>query len=301
MSLYAPAYYSSFKCIAQKCRHSCCVDWEIDVDVCTLEKYINLNLTKDQAILPHIDVSGEGATIALSDDGRCPFLTDLGLCRIISEYGDEFISEICREHPRFYHTVNGRREVGLGLVCEEACRIVMESCGYDEFYEIEGGSGSGDVTDFDPLSHREKIYSILSDTAIPYRERILKIEREYSVSSDINSSEMWQAVFEGLELLNDEDKGIFSAIACKRRENDGFDKYLERALAYFVFRHVSVAKDMNSLRARLGFCLLSERILASYPLVSKDELFSLARAYSEEIEYSEENTAALIFEFECAL
>ena len=34
-----PRYYSDFKCIADKCRHSCCVGWEIDVDERTLVRY----------------------------------------------------------------------------------------------------------------------------------------------------------------------------------------------------------------------------------------------------------------------
>ena len=32
MKLYAPGYYKRFACIASKCRHSCCVGWEIDID-----------------------------------------------------------------------------------------------------------------------------------------------------------------------------------------------------------------------------------------------------------------------------
>ena len=39
MKLYAPSYYKSFKCIADKCRHSCCIGWEIDIDDDTFEYY----------------------------------------------------------------------------------------------------------------------------------------------------------------------------------------------------------------------------------------------------------------------
>ena len=41
MKLYAPAYYKNFKCIADKCEHSCCVGWEIDIDKETLDKYVH--------------------------------------------------------------------------------------------------------------------------------------------------------------------------------------------------------------------------------------------------------------------
>ena len=39
MKLFAPEYYKDFVCIADRCKHSCCVGWEIDVDKDTLEKY----------------------------------------------------------------------------------------------------------------------------------------------------------------------------------------------------------------------------------------------------------------------
>lgn len=39
MRIKVPEYYVSFKCIADKCKDSCCVGWEIDVDEVTREKY----------------------------------------------------------------------------------------------------------------------------------------------------------------------------------------------------------------------------------------------------------------------
>ena len=42
MKLIAPDYYPRFRCIADRCRHSCCVGWEIDVDEESLEKYAAL-------------------------------------------------------------------------------------------------------------------------------------------------------------------------------------------------------------------------------------------------------------------
>ena len=34
-----PDYYKDFKCIADKCRHNCCIGWEIDIDLDTAELY----------------------------------------------------------------------------------------------------------------------------------------------------------------------------------------------------------------------------------------------------------------------
>ena len=38
MKITAPDYYSQFKCIADQCRHTCCVGWEIEVDDEGLER-----------------------------------------------------------------------------------------------------------------------------------------------------------------------------------------------------------------------------------------------------------------------
>ena len=36
MKTFAPNYYPSFRCIADKCRHSCCVGWDVYIDEETL-------------------------------------------------------------------------------------------------------------------------------------------------------------------------------------------------------------------------------------------------------------------------
>ena len=36
MDVY-PNYYDKFKCIANRCKHSCCIGWEIDIDEDTME------------------------------------------------------------------------------------------------------------------------------------------------------------------------------------------------------------------------------------------------------------------------
>ena len=39
MKIYAPDSYPRFRCIADRCRHTCCVGWEIDIDPGTLAQY----------------------------------------------------------------------------------------------------------------------------------------------------------------------------------------------------------------------------------------------------------------------
>ena len=61
----------------------------------------------------------------MSQEGGCPFLTADGLCGVQQELGAEHISDICREHPRFYEWFGDYKEAGLGLCCEEVSRLVL--------------------------------------------------------------------------------------------------------------------------------------------------------------------------------
>ena len=39
MKILVPDYYPLFRCIAGKCRHNCCIGWEIDIDPDTHDFY----------------------------------------------------------------------------------------------------------------------------------------------------------------------------------------------------------------------------------------------------------------------
>ena len=116
MKIIVPDYYQDFRCIADKCRHSCCIGWEIDVDEDSLARFEAL-----PDIAPHI----EDGHIRLLENERCPFLNSDGLCDMIILHGEDTLCGICRDHPRFRNFWADRIEMGLGLVCEEACRIIL--------------------------------------------------------------------------------------------------------------------------------------------------------------------------------
>lgn len=299
MKIYFPLYYNKFSCIAERCRHSCCVGWEIGVDCETVARYKELDEVERDEILSHL---GDGGNMILCDGERCPFLRDDGLCRLIADHGDEYISRICREHPRFYHRVGERVECGIGASCEEACRIILSSDNYGDFYTAEHYAEIADETDLDTLSHREYIYSVLANKGISYRAKLAKIKERYSLSDSLFECEHWNNMLSELEYLDEAHRELISV-----GEECGAEElypYFERFFAYLVFRHLSVAESYDGLRARLGFCILLLFVLENATSVcdsSFESICEAARVISEEIEYSEDNTADLIFEFECLI
>ena len=82
MKLYAPKYYKRFRCISDKCEHSCCVGWEIDIYKGSMEKYKKLKNSYGPVIMDSISVEGT-PHFKLDSCDRCPHLDERGLCKII--------------------------------------------------------------------------------------------------------------------------------------------------------------------------------------------------------------------------
>lgn len=310
--LFAPPYYHDFTCIADRCRHSCCIDWEIGIDEATYTQYRQMG-----DILPTIQMCEDVPCFALREDGRCPHLNDDGLCRIILSHGEEYLSEICQNHPRFYNNIHSERtEVGLGLVCEEACRLILENetpFSLSKIDDLDGEEMSADEITFDPLPTRDRIIAVIEEPDRRFDETLAALQTAYKIS-DRRDPDKWLDRLLLLEILDpawERDlismKGRLHPTSAEHIHS--YDTYYKRLLTYFVYRHVSVAADPEDLRARLAFAILSVEMIRAFfeadisqpptlnPAGVPEKLIDWSRRYSAEIEYSEDNTDELIFGF----
>ncbi len=289
MKLYAPEYYKSFVCIADKCNHSCCVGWEIDIDSATFEKYKKCSDGYGLSILSSISTEGT-PHFKLCKGDRCPHLDEKGLCKIILGAGEDYLCDICREHPRFYNYTDVA-EVGLGMSCREAARLILSSPNYGVMAEVGEKSFSGDDLCFDGRAERKRVYKVLSDKKLSYKTRLKLLCNEYGI--ELGDDGRWLEKLNSMEYLDDAHRELFMSYSSKKHP-EGKDEYLERALAYFVYRHCTEALDEEDFCARLQFCLFLERLLASLICSQKAEALEetavLASIISEEIEYSDDNT-----------
>ena len=298
--LYAPKYYSNFACIADKCTHSCCVGWDVYIDRLTMEKYRDLDSPYAERIIGSIEGEDE-PHFRMCADGRCPHLDSNGLCKIILNCGEEYLSDICREHPRFYNESTRGVEVGLGMACEEAARIILSSDNYRDFDVIGEVPVKPESSEFDAIAEVEKVLEILSDEDNIYPERLTILHEKYEVSPSKIADSQWCKLLEGLEYLDEKHKKMFLVYSSDIATQGESDKLLERALAYFVYRHCASAQEEADFRASLGLALFLERLFAS--IIQKEGINEVlpatrvARIISEELEYSEENTDAIRMEF----
>ena len=293
MKLYAPQYYKGFKCIADKCEHSCCVGWEIGVDGEALKRYERLEGGYGDTVKKSICRDTEPHFKLCADD-RCPHLDEQGLCKIILNLGEGYLCDICREHPRFYNYTD-IAEVGLGASCPEAARIILSSPDYMSMEEVGEVSADGEI-EFNGRLARAEVYKILADASLCYNERLAKIYADYDIY--LEDDEAWLEKLSELEYLNESHRNLFMHYSSLCRP-EGVDEYLERFLAYLIYRHCTEAFDAEDFALRLSFCLFCERLAASLVVFegasSLGEVAALASIISEELEYSEENTEALTY------
>ena len=98
MKTIKPDYYDKFTCIASACDFTCCQDWNIAVDDLTQENWKKLKapeeMTRQSALLADYTKSqSDSNAIKLDEKGKCPFLNEEGLCRLVLKYGEECLSK----------------------------------------------------------------------------------------------------------------------------------------------------------------------------------------------------------------
>ena len=297
MKLFAPEYYKDFVCIADRCKHSCCVGWEIPVDDESAERYEALTEGYGDFVRRSLDENEDGRCFSMMPDGRCVHLDGRGLCKMITSLGEDMLCDICREHPRFYNITPRGAEVGIGASCEEAARLILDSDCFDTIDLV--GEYDADGCDYlDPCEIRGKIYRILNDTALPYSERLASVYETACVSPAMLTDEDWRTEIEELELMEDDSADRFSVYTSDPRVSEEYGEVLSRFLAYLVYRHATECETVSERRLALGFAFFAERLFASM-LKSEgfEARYDIARIISEEIEYSEDNTESIKLEF----
>ena len=295
-----PNYYEKFKCIGGSCKHNCCIGWEIDIDDDTAAYYKSVGGEMGERMKTSVDFSGTPHFI-LGENERCPFLNSCNLCDIIIKLGKEHLCTICEKHPRFENELPGRTEIGVGMACEEAARLILTQ---KEPFSLIGAQ----KTDDEIIILRDKVINALQnrEKSIPDRVSAMlalcntkESEKTLSEWADVLLSlerldEKWTSLLERLK--NPIDSTAFAEYISSREDED------EQMLVYFVYRHFANAPDLYDAAARASFAALAYRVIfalgaALYKksgILTADDQIELCRLFSSEIEYSDENLYILL-------
>ena len=305
MKVFAPNYYKDFHCIADKCRHSCCIGWEIDIDPETMSKYNSVCGEFGTRLKCGIKNENGIDSFILGENERCPFLNQKGLCDIITELGEDHLSQICTDHPRFRNFFSDREELGLGLCCEEACRIILSKKEKTVLEIIEDDGEDIELYDDEKviLAFRERLFDLVQDRSQSIEKRIDSILELFGISLDNEAICKCLTAFADMEIMDSSWRDITDKLTTAHILSDfvpDFDISYEQLLVYFIYRHIPESEDMSDLAARVSFAVLSVRIINGiYKMLSAGNkpdfelLCDICRMYSSEIEYCEENTEKL--------
>ena len=310
MKKYVPDYYDKFLCTADKCQHSCCIGWEIDIDDDTLEYYKTVGGSLGQRLCENIVTEEDGTShFKLCSDERCPFLNDKNLCDIYTELGADGFCQICDDHPRFRNFYSDREEIGLGLCCEAAGKLILTNPQPSQLVCTEDdGSELLWEEECDFLDFRDDVFDILQNRSKHIFRRIEDMLKYCEAEAVIKTAAQWAKIYLSLEQL-DNNWGVLLCELQKAEEGQlSLQKTEESELAfeqlavYFAFRHLADGLDDDRLCERAKFVDLSCKMIywlctlqySKTGALTIDDIVEIARMYSSEIEYNDDNIDALL-------
>ncbi len=322
MILRTPSYYDDFKCIADKCTDNCCIGWEIDIDEITAEKYFSIGGEFGERLKS--SVTRENPSFIPDEKGRCPFLNKDNLCDIILHSGEDMLCDICSNHPRYFEWFGDVKEGGTGLSCEESARIILSS----EF-SVSERKIPDEETDFPDekiygflTAARDKIIAYLTDENIPLENALSDISRYGNALQNALDSEEFsipEIKSLGEEFSPDIKKGLDFLLTLEKLSPDWepyivsmresvnsdekifvpkTDKYLRNIAVYFIWRYFLKSVYDGEITPKINLmatsvCLLS--FLFSKSDFSLENCSFIAKNFSKEIEYSDENVDELSY------
>lgn len=300
MKTVSPQYYNEFCCIAGKCVHNCCIGWEIDIDEFTLAKYNALHGELGRKLKSCIDINGGDAHFILGEGDRCPFLCEDGLCELIKEAGDDLLCDICNDHPRYRNYYSDRIELGIGLCCEEAARIIIRHSG-NIILEDDGGDEFCNEVELYFFERRQKIFDIIQDIDTSLDEKLHILEKQFSFTYPPLSLDECVDILLAFEHLDSEWPKLLRNLKNSRKDFYGefeWGNALNNLCHYFIYRHLSCEDDDAKFCAVICYAFFSLRVIQALTMCRHDfdleTLIDIARMYSAEVEYSDENYDLLI-------
>ncbi len=250
MILRKPDFYDKFKCTATHCSDTCCVGWEIDIDKTSQDSYSKVKGPFGDKLRANIE---EGHFKLLPHD-RCPFLDKDNLCEIYRHLGEDALCHICTEHPRFVEVYGDIMERGLGLCCEEAAQLLLESEGPLQFTNEECDELEDELDEDDieirneVLYEREQMFKALADSNMPFGERLYTAfgyTNEKSFAPLENAQGLYELLAKTVSFGPTWDRALariktrIESAGSAPIEDQGYFTETEssRLLAYLVYRH----------------------------------------------------------------
>jgi lysine-N-methylase len=307
MKEYVLSYYDKFKCIAEKCSHTCCAGWEMCIDKDSLTAYQSDCSNFSSALKKGINF--KKSKFKYDKSKRCAFLNEKGLCEIIINLGEQSLCQVCRDHPRFRSFFDDRVELGLGFCCEQATRIILSFDGKIEPKLIldDGKEETLALNQKFVLEFREKALDLIQDQNLSINERITNLLSLCSADTNFKCDKKIIRAFLALERLDKSWTARLKSLKGKplvRVVEEDLAPYSEKFIANSLYRHLSNSEDTMSACARIIAIVVCWWVIQSILTQEKSAkefdfelVVDVVRAFSAEVEYSQKNLDKLFNTF----
>lgn len=252
----------------------------------------------------------DGYTFFRMEQGRCPFLNDKNLCRLILEGGEHLLSTTCREHPRFWEEYGDRQETCLAISCPEAARLLLEepfrltvtqtpehcppdpeldTALLDELLELREELFALAMEDLPMEKRLDNILALFAPCRLPSRSDYLTTMTQM----EFTDHRLQTYLARTLNQLPEE-AALWTNMAAYPMES-------ENLLLYFLYRYVLRGLWDGFVYEKVAFSLCS--LLAIFTIATaqpgdfRENLLWSAILYSREVEHSPDNLSLL---YECA-
>lgn len=314
ISIY-PTFYHTFQCKAHNCQYTCCQKWDVPIDDDTANFYNTLTTPLGEKLRHTMTADENGYSFVFPEDKpRCPLLTPNGLCQIILELGEDALSDVCRNHPRFYKYIEDLELCGVGLSCEAAVEGLLAHPNDNILFTIEEDNNKFNdiilITDNNErntidlitlhdifhlllLDIDDKILTYLASTTIakwsrPDYEKLINIYAK-TEAVDTNwlqeTAKVHQYIYTNATLTND----VITYI------ND-HNTSLNCIYQYIIYRQLDMLADY-SLSAIIQYAMEATHFITLSSIVTGNLAESIRR-WSEQIEYNEETIELLLSMYE---
>ncbi|MFT5872293.1 MAG: lysine-N-methylase [Clostridium sp.] len=308
-----PIYFKEFKCIAGKCKDSCCVGWDVDIDKITFRQYYKVQDKEMKRMFQknvhnndnYLNNDVDYGKVKLTKGKRCPFLDEENYCIIYSKLGEEYLSNVCTSFPRIINKVDGYYEMSLDVACPEAARIILlkeEGIEFEEGTEIlEKHIVSSDIDTKSKTFNNSpvKYFKEIRDLSI----RIIK-NRKFDLSQRLYIlGEFINTLEEKLKHNNNNNNNNVPKFIREYDINSVRDTYEKNKLSYIVqmdfFKKMvgflNVPKEVDSL----SFKEYTKQIIAEFKFEQGEDINKHSELYIKVFEdYTENfiNSNSYIFE-----
>ena len=163
--------YNNFKCIADKCKFTCCSGWDINIDINTYEKW-NKEKNKCKDMLNKLKfIDNDYIIVNKKTSDTCPFLDNKGLCDIVKSNGDEYLSLTCQRFPRIENTFEGIKELTLSCSCPEVVDIIEKV--EEEIILVNCNNNADDIDLPIEIKIRDTIIKIIKEENLNIESKLL--------------------------------------------------------------------------------------------------------------------------------